>query len=252
MSSPVEGNLDYACARVGAREGARPDATAWGRIETTRELRSMLDVARTSSLAAWTSGIAADTEPHAIERALRRHWRSLAREVMRWMPARWQPAVAWFAFVVDLPLLDALQRAEAPPSWSGDDPEYRTWIAERTHPLLESSCTLPHAPDSPVLSRAWREGWQRRLPPSHASEAPRLSDWLHLLSRHEAAMRAAPPGDATLLVQALHERLRALRRRALLEPTAVFVFLTQSALDVARFRGEVMRRRLFPTLAPTP
>jgi hypothetical protein len=170
---------------------------------------------------------------------------------MRWMPARWQPAVAWFAFVADLPLLDALHRAEPPPAWTGDDPDYRWWIAQRAHPLLETLRALPHAAGAPMLSQSWLEGWQRRLPPSHAREAPRLREWLRLMSQHEAAMRAAPPGDATLLVKTLRQRLRALRRRASLEPTAVFVFLTQSALDLARLRGEIMRRRLFPRLAPS-
>jgi hypothetical protein len=69
---------------------------------------------------------------------------------------------------------------------------------------------------------------------------------------HIDAMRAAPPGDATPLVRALRERLDSLYRRAVLEPTAAFVYLAATALDLARLRGEIMRRALFPAVAPAP
>jgi len=44
------GDLDYACARIAARFGARPDAATWRRIETVRDLAAMLDAARLTVL----------------------------------------------------------------------------------------------------------------------------------------------------------------------------------------------------------
>jgi len=239
MSVAMAGDLDYACARVAAREGSRADAAAWARIETARDLRVMLDAARVSPLREWTAGIAADSDPHRIERALRVHWRSLAREVSHWMPARWQSAFAWAAMQDDLSMVDALRRREPLPGWIGEDEPYRA-------ALERAASRIPARADGAGAMRAWRDELVRRLPPSHAREAPMLPEWMGLLADHESAMRAAPPGDAALLLQSLRSRLRSLRRRATLEPTAVFVFLTHRALDLARFRGEIMRRRLLP------
>lgn len=244
MSTAMAGDLDYACARVAAREGARADAAAWGRIETARDLRVMLDAARVSPLHDWTAGIAAESDPHGIERALRGHWRTLAREVARWMPERWQPAVTWAALQDDLPIVDAMRRREPVPAWIVEDEPYRA-------ALERAMARIPARADGTGATRAWRDELARRLPPSHAREAPMLPEWVRILADHESAMRAAPPGDAALLLQSLRSRLRSLRRRATLEPTAAFVFLTHRALDLARFRGEIMRRRLLPQVAVT-
>jgi hypothetical protein len=244
MSIAMAGDIDYACARVAAREGARADAAAWGRIETARDLRVMLDAARASPLREWTAGIAADGDPHRIERALRIHWRSLAHEVAQWMPARWQPAVTWAALLDDLPIVDAMRRREPVPAWIGDDEPYRSTLERAT-------ARIPAHADGAGALRAWRDELARRLPPSHAREAPMLPEWIRILAGHESAMRAAPPGDAALVLQSLRSRLRSLRRRATLEATAVFVFLNHCALDLARFRGEIMRRRLLPHVTAT-
>lgn len=242
MSATLAGDVDYACARVAAREGARADAAAWSRIETARELHVMLDIARASPLHDWTAGIAADQEPHAIEDTLRAHWVAAGDEAVRWMPERWQPALRWTATLADLPFADAIRRhAPLPGSWARD---------EARRASVDSVLAAASASGGGTM-HAWREAFARRLPPAHAREAPRLPEWLRLLASHETAMRAAPPGDAALLVQAFGARLRSLRRRATLEPTAVFVFVTQRALDLARLRGEIMRRRLLPHVTAT-
>ncbi|MFO1305915.1 MAG: hypothetical protein U1F54_19495 [Burkholderiales bacterium] len=247
MSVAIGGDVDYACARVAAREGARADAAAWARIETARELRVMLDVARSagalSPLHDWTTGIAAEQDPHEIERALRGHWREAGAEAVRWMPQRWQPAVAWAVTLELLPWVDALRRRTPMPPGFGDEDERAQM--ERT------LATLPPAADGAGVLHAWRDELARRLPASHAREAPLLPAWLRVLAAHDRAMREAPPGDASLLVASLRARLRALRRRAMLEPTAVFVYVTQRALDLARFRGEIMRRKLLPHVTAT-
>ncbi len=242
MTARAGGDVDYACARVAAREGARADAAAWSRIETARELSVMLDIARVSQLRSWTAGIAAEQEPHAIERTLRTHWVAAGEEVVRWMPERWQPAVRWAVTLEDLPTADALRRRAPLPPCLSDDDAYRTR-------LERALAAMPVRAQSPGLMRAWRDEFARRLPASHACEAPRLPEWLRILAAHETAMRSAPPGDAALLLQSLRARLRSLRRRATLEPTSVFVFVTLCALDLARFRGEIMRRRLLPHVA---
>jgi hypothetical protein len=255
MSFRRSGDLDYACARVAARYGARPDEGAWRRVETVRDLAAMLDAARATALRPWTAGLSADTEPHASERVLRAHWRSLAREVATWMPERWQSAVAWSALAPDLATLDFLRRGESPPSWLFEDPLYADWSGRSGE--AERAAAPPFTPlasirDSAALLRAWYDEWRRRLPRSQEREAPQLARLARLIVRFGAEMRAAPPGDASPIVRSLRERLEALYRRAMLEPTAAFAYLALAALDLARLRGEVVRRELFPRLAPAP
>jgi len=248
MKARPGGDLDYACARIGARYGAHPDAATWLGIETVRELAAMLDAARATALRPWTAGLSADAEPHAIERVLRGHWRSVAAEVTAWMPERWQPALAWSALAADLPVLDHLRRSAQTPQWLRDDGIYREWSADAPGPMT----ALAEGRDTDALMRAWRDEFRRRLPRSHAREAPLLSALALLFARHADSMRNAPPGDSSPLVRALRERLDALYRRAVLEPTAAFIYLALTALDFAHLRGEIMRRALFPRLAPAP
>ena len=253
MNVRASGDLDYACARIGARYGARPDAATWRRIETVRDLGAMLDAARASALRPWTAGLAGDSDPHSLERVLRGQWRALAAEVAAWMPEPWRRAIAWSAIVADLPALDHLRRGEAPPRWLRDDRVYEEWsdrARDDTSAAADTIAALAAAPDTDTLMHGWRDGWRRRLPRSYSREAPLLSTFVRLTLGHAADMRAAPPGDASPLVQALRERLEALYRRAVLEPTVAFVYLALAALDLARFRGEVMRRAVFPTLPP--
>ena len=79
-----------------------------------------------------------------------------------------------------------------------------------------------------------------------------LVTFMQLLSRHARAMRTAPPGDASAIVQSLRARLEILYRRAVLEPTVAFAYLALAALDLARLRAEVLRRAVFPNLPPAP
>jgi len=247
------GDLDYACARIAARFGARPDAAAWRRIESVRDLAAMLDAARATPLRPWTAGLSAEANPHAIERVLRGHWRALAGEVATWMPRRWRPAIEWAASAPDLPALAAWRRGGRPPQWFADDPVYRLWNSEaapETPGAAGALAALGPAHDVGELTHAWRAELLSRLPDSHAAEAPLLGKFTQLVERSIGEMHAAPPGDGSPIMRSLRERLERLFRRAMLEPSAAFVYLALAALDLGKLRGETMRRLVFPQLAP--
>ena len=247
------GDLDYACARIAARFGARPDAAAWRRIESVRDLAAMLDAARATPLRPWTAGLSAEANPHAIERVLRGHWRALAGEVATWMPRRWRPAIEWAASAPDLPALAAWRRGGRPPQWFADDPVYRLWNSEaapETPGAAGALAALGPAHDVGELTHAWRAELLSRLPDAHAAEAPLLGKFTQLVERSIGEMHAAPPGDGSPIMRSLRERLERLFRRAMLEPSAAFVYLALAALDLGKLRGETMRRLVFPQLAP--
>lgn len=211
------GDLDYAQARLAARYGERPNEAAWRSIGVIRDLPALLDAARQGPFRRWVAGLAPDPDAHAIEAAMRASWRGLCDEVRSWMPAEWQPAVECACSLVDLPVVAYLARGEPPLAWMRDYPE-----------------PAPSAdPDPGALLAAWRDEWNRRAPAS-ARRDPILRELAHVL-RSPSRQKAAA-------------RLPLLYRRSVLEPSAAFVFLALSALDMERLRGELLRRALFPHL----
>jgi hypothetical protein len=246
------GSIEFAHARIWARHGQRPDEALWRRIETTREFAAVLELARGSALAGWLEGIAPGADVHAVEAALRRHWRERVAELASWMPPAWQAAIEWCGVLVDLPAVQHLARGAAPADWMAGD--------ERLRALLEGAAPggdglralLAAARAEPArLLPLWQAEWQRRLPPA-ASRAGGIAALASLLAAHAAAFAAPQAIDGWALRRTLQGRLVLLLRRALIEPVAAFVYLALSALEFERLRGELLRRAAFPGRWATP
>jgi len=232
----VTGSLEYAHARMSARLGARPDDLAWRRIEPVRDLAPMLEAARATALRQWLAGIGPTTPVHAIEALLRRRWREAVAEVASWMPEDWQPSIAWCARLPLLPAIAHLARGGAPLPWMRDEPGLRD-----PAPGLD--------PDH--VADAWLEGWRERRPVRGGGDPALLDAIVRAIEGHVAAMREPALADGTPALRALEARLMQLFRRATLDPTAAFAFLALEALDLARLRGEIVRRAAFPGAALT-
>lgn len=242
------GSLEYAHARIHARWGGRADEALWHRLEGTRELATLLELARGSALAHWVEGVAPGLGLHEVERTLRGRWRRGVAEVAAWMPADWQVGVAWCAPLVDLPLVQALARGQPPPAWARED--------EALGPLLDDRATTPEGEALRGLLadtrnaregslQAWRERWLQQLPPGRRGQG--VADTLvPLLQGH--AMALGRPGlvDAWAPRRALHAALARLLRRHGSEPLTAFVYLALRAIELERLRGEIVRRVAFP------
>jgi len=243
------GSLEYAHARLGARFGARPDELAWRRIEMIRDVGGMLDAARASPLSVYLGEIGPDADAHAIELALRALLRERVRAIAAWMPPEWRAAIEWCALLPELPLLQHLARGGTPPPWLRDDPLGAALRDCGCGPVAAGPAFLLAEgklnPDR--IAVTWFAEWQRRLPVPVAA-SPFLSDVVRLLMEHAAAFREPLQIEGWTLRRALHARLTQLFRRATLTPAAAFIFLTLSALDVERLRGELLRRVVFPRL----
>jgi len=168
------------------------------------------------------------------------------------MPGRWQPVLEWTALASELSVLGYLQRGERTLRWFVDDPVYRRWNAAGEAREAGAPGALASARDGGELLQAWRVEWRRRLPRSHADEAPLLAPFVQLIDRYVSEARVASPGDGSAAIGALRERLERLFRRAMLEPTAAFAYLALAGLDLMHLRAETLRRLLFPRLAPAP
>ena len=256
--SLAAGSLEYAHARLSARYGDRPDELAWRRIEHVRALPALLDAVRASALSLWMGGIGSHSTPHEIERVLRGHWRDLVAEVTAWMPEAWQPAVRWCAVLVDLPLLQHLARGGAVPPWMHDDAAYGD-LADRdaagfgAAPAVKALSPLAAAWTGPDrIGPLWLAEWRRRIPASQRADNATLDEAGRALSAHLAAFRDRTVRDGWPLRRALQARLSLLFRRAIVDPSAAFIFLALAALDLERLRGEILRRVIFPGLPLAP
>lgn len=216
-----DGDLEYACGRIGARIGERPREAEWRALGVIRELAGFVDAARASPLARWMKGIDREAGPHVVEERLHDNARAHVRELRDWMPVAWHAAIEWTAVLLDLAFALHLARGGPPPQWMRDDASCRE-IARL--PWLAGG-------DRAAAIRAWCDEWNRRAPHGAANDA--------LLRRLGALVEATPR-------RALGPPLLHLYRHATLEPAAAFVYLALSALDMERLRGELLRRALFP------
>jgi len=247
----IDGDLDYAYARLSARFGERPDEMAWRSIEVIRELPSLLEAARALPFKHWLVGITADADAHRIEAALLAQGRATVSEVACWMPACWKDAVEWAGVLAELPVIEHLARGGEALHWMREDLLYGPLCDADRPPIagpLAPLATGWRRPDG--LFPAWRKEWARRLPSSNFTSAA-FAALAKTIASHRAATSSAVPGRVSIVRPgatrgALAARLALLFRRATLDPAAAFIFLALSALDVERLRGELLRRALFP------
>jgi hypothetical protein len=246
---PLEGDLEYALARIHARHGARPGNAQWRSLEASRDLGHYLDALASSSLARWSATLDASSDGHAIERALRAQWRRYVGEVASWHPRIWQPWVAWLAWVPELPLIAAFARPEPVPPWilldpllgplAPGGPEDRGSAMRRT-PLapLTAGLVNPQA-----LAPLWQAHWRRLQPPIDSDIRALMGRFRKCIDRHARALAIAE--DSSVSREALTYELTALFRATAGTALASLCHLALVALDLEQLRGGLIRRCLF-------
>jgi hypothetical protein len=266
------GSMEFAHARLRARWGMRPDETTWHRIEITRELAPMLELARGSALAHWVHDLTPQAGLHMIEGALRRRWRDQVDEVAAWMDAAWQPAIRFCATLADLPLLAAWARGESMPGWVADDPGWSGLLADasladeampsggapgaRRHAGASRRQPAPREPARAALLEAararpdellapWRLIWQGLLPAGRAARVLQR-ELLPLLQAQARSFASPATLDGWAARRLLDARLVALMRRHAAEPIEAFAYLALQALEFERLRAELVGRVAFP------
>jgi hypothetical protein len=229
---PPAPKLAYAQARIQARHGERLSEAGWRRLESAKSAAQFLDLARSTSLAPWAGRVVADMEPHGIERGLRAAWRETVGEVADWMPAGWPAAVRLYAMLPELPIRDHLARGQPLPPWLEADEALREAPVKMT-----GTATV----GADLLAR-----WRESLPPLPHTEAKAAQDlvgsFFACFKRTNGGAPAFPCRPPRPALEAIC--LRAFRRHAG-SPVAVFAHLSLALLDFERFRGELLRRKLF-------
>lgn len=245
----IEGNLDYALARVSARHGQRPDDGAWRRLEASRDLSHYVTAARSGALAQWVSSVEDGHDCHAIERMLRVQWQRYVDGVAAWHPRAWQAWLAWLAWLPGLSLLAQLARPEAVPSWLLADPLYGPISlgtpGDRANALAHTALAAlrPVVADGAAPGDAWSAQWQLLQPPADGGTQYFLQRLKVALEQHRRVLQGA--GDSEPLRKELANHLQRLFRAAAGTVIATVCHLGLVALDLERLRGGLARRSLF-------
>ena len=235
----------YAQARAQARLGERLTPAAWQLLEASGTLAQYLHAARSTALRDRVRSLTAVSSPHSIERNLRREWRAEVRAAASWVPERWRPAVAWTAWLCDLPTLARLEQGSEVLPWMADDAQLASFAIDdralRQHELVSAGVGAL-AGDTDVLA-AWRQQFEALLPAGDPG-VRRLHDFVARVDAYRqqpdtrSATRKAPG-------QLLEARAARLVRRNLQEAVTVFAHLLLVALELGRLRSGLVRRALF-------
>jgi hypothetical protein len=242
--------LEYAYARALAALSGHPSEAVWQRLEATHELAASLEAARACPfLAACTAGLSAADGIHAIESRLRARLRERIEVVGSWLPPEWRAASQWAQALVHLPVFFYLYHGGPPLAWMREDPVLAPHLdadAASRQAAIAGGTLAPlaaHWNSGPALWRAWLAEWQRRWP--HRASTDPLRALVRLAEEHLAAFPAIEPRSTWAERAVLRARLKALLRRAVLHPAAVFAYLAIAALDAERLRAVLVLRALF-------
>jgi hypothetical protein len=246
----IEGNLDYALARVHARHGQRLDEAGWRRLETNRDLGLYLAAVRSTALADWVSSFDAQNDCHTFERALRAQWRRYVDTVAAWHPLLWQAWLAWLAWLPGLSLLQQLARPDPAPAWMLADPLYGPIAPGTSADRAAALAKTALAPLQPALAgrcsplAAWRAHWDALRPLAEAHTQHSLELLLHEVQRHAQDLLRVPD-TAEPARSELANRIQRLMRTAADTVIVTVCHLALLARDLERLRGGLARRCLF-------
>ena len=227
---PVE--FAYAQARAQAQHGSRLSAETWSLLESSVGLSQFLHHVRGTALAPRVEHFSATTSPHVIERFLRREWRDEVDSAVRWVPARWRPAVAWTAGLAELPSSGYLEHGGEPQPWMAEDP------------VLSAVAAGQEPTPSGDGFAGWLRQWRLLWPDEGDAEAA-LGKLVSLVEKYGIRREGDGADDWRSRLEA--RTVRILRRHRD-QPVTVFCHLLLCALELHRLRQGLLQRALFNDL----
>ena len=246
----------YVQSRLQARHGRRPRESDWRLLEATEDLGGYLQAARRTCFEGWIHHLAADADAHQVESAFRQDWLAYCREVGRWLPDEWEPAVEWAATVVHLPMIVHLARGEPAWRWMRDDDVLAAFavqdpeVRRQALALSDFRALAEAVAEGAEPLPAWLDIWLALAPPGAGAERERMAALAAVLVRHLAPTSAeASPAQRRAPFE--HALNRCFRRWAG-SVGAVFCHLGLIALDAERLRAGLVLRTLLPRAAGRP
>jgi len=235
--------VEFACAqaRAQAQHGERLTADTWSLLGSSVGLAQYLHQLRGTSLARRVENISATTSPHVIERSLRRAWREEVDAAVRWVPARWRPAVAWTARLADLPSTGHLLHEGEVHPWMAEDDTLSALAVDEPAEVLAAIDAAGYGDGID----AWLQQWRRLWPEG----AEVLEELLSLVERLAIRRDSVEPEDWRSSLERRTVRMLRWRRE---QPVTVFCHLLLCALELHRLRQGLLQRALFNDLETEP
>jgi hypothetical protein len=246
----IEGNLDYALARIHARHGQRLEDVDWRRLEANRDLGLYLAALRATSLADWVRSFDTGHDCHTFERMLRAQWRRYVETVATWHPVAVQAWLAWLAWLPGLSLMAQLARPEPAPAWMLADPAYgplAPGTPDERAAMVGRTALAPIGPalvTRAALGAAWAAHWNTLRPRLDGRAQSFLERLLQTVQQHEQDLKHAAD-SAEPLRSELARHLLHLLRLAAGTVIVTLCHLALVALDLERLRGGLACRCLF-------
>ncbi len=220
----------YTQARIQSRFACLADESVWQHLEAARSLSGFLEEARHTPLEHWVCGFSLVSDHHHIEQGLQRQFNGLLLEARQWSPEPWRQAVAWAAWLPELPLLQHMaDSGAASPSPPQTPPP----------PQLSSGGPTP-------IAKRWLSRWRELWPSPHDRQVQGMEQLVDLVGTHMAGFPRLPADGGWEARKQLARGLRRLFRRHALQPAALFAGLALSALELERLRGALVTRAAFP------
>jgi hypothetical protein len=253
----VIGDADfaYAQARLQARHGTRLAEHEWRRLEAMHDVAQYVHALRATSRARWVKRITPDMSGHALEARLRAEWRAYAEEVARFQPEAWRAAIAWTAFLVDLPVIDHLLRGGPVHRWMAEDDVYAPWSRTDAHERERALAVSPlgallrETRSGSPAAQAWLTVWRALCPRVSPAHSHALETVLQAVGDHVASIRQPAAASSFELRLTLARRLGTLFRRHFETAAATVIHLLLEWLDLERVRAGLVRRALEPVRA---
>jgi hypothetical protein len=242
----IEGNLEYASARVHALHGRLPEARDWRRLEASRDLAHFLESARNSPLSGWVSSFDTRQDVHAIERSLRSQWMGHVQRVASWHPREHQAWLRWLAFLPMLPLLAHLATPEPAAPWLLADPVCGGVAIGSPAQRAAALAKTPLAPLAPAINSSapiaalWRQQWIKLTPRFDPDTQGHLDRLVAAVDQHASALSRG--GSTPALRSRLGQRLQVLFRASSETVVATVCHLGRLAVDLERLRGGIAGR----------
>lgn len=235
----------YVQARLQARHGDRLDDAAWRILESAKSFDHFLERTRRTSLHRFTDLIDGRMPSHTVERVLRAAWRDYVAEVATWAPPSWRSAILWVAHLPDLPVLDALFKGNAP-DWAREDPVFAGLARGHSPDDVELAPLSPAATGGETLGAQWVTHWRALWPSLSDSDRRGLDKLVGVVATYFGSLARAGLKDSSVSYRrGLERKATRIFRNFAGTPAALFSHLTLVALDLARLRGGLARRRHF-------
>lgn len=249
-----DADFAYSQARIQARHGTRLTEQAWRRLQATHDVAQYVHALRATGRARWVQRITPGMSSHALEARLRAEWRAYADEVARFQPEQWRAAVAWTAYLVDLPVVDHLLRGGTVHRWMAEEQIYAPWARTDPHERAQALAGSPlvalvnETRSGIPTVRAWLDVWRRLWPRVSLVQSRALESIVRTIGEHVAILDNPAAASSSELRIALAQRLCMLFRRHFETAAATVAHLLLEALDLERVRAGLVRRVLLEPL----